>query len=343
MQGTALIAIGGNALVSAHEPATVAVQRSHVARACRAIAAVIADGWRVVVTHGNGPQVGAALLRSERAASEAYPLPLDVCVASTQGEIGCLLQQGLADALAAKHVHRSVATLLTQVVVDIDDPAFARPTKPIGPFYGDADVGKRRALGWTLIEQRPHGWRRLVASPQPRAIVEESIVRTLVEADVVVIALGGGGIPVMRATHHLTGVEAVIDKDLASALLATRLGVDQFVLATDVDRVYVDYGLETSRGLDRVTADDLKRYATNGQFPPGTMGPKVEAALRFVNATGNEAVVTSYEQLNQAFRGRAGTRVLARTHIEDRHGSVPHAHHGSRRPRLSQFQRRLPR
>lgn len=311
MQPTMLIAIGGNALIRAGEPATVATQRTHVAEICRAIAAIVGDGCRVVITHGNGPQVGAALLRSERTAQEVYPLPLDVCVASTQGEIGFLLQQALGEALEARHVHRRVASVVTQVVVASAGPAFGRPTKPIGPFYSLAEVDARRALGWTMVEEPPHGYRRVVASPAPREIVEESVIRTLVDANVVVITLGGGGIPVVRKGHRLTGVEAVIDKDLASALLATRLHVDRLVLSTDVDCVYLDYGRPTARGLADVTTDDLRRHAAAGHFPPGNMGPKVQAALQFVDAGGRDAIVTSYDRLGAALQGRAGTRVFA--------------------------------
>ena len=309
MQSTLLIAIGGNALLQAGEVATVATQRTRVAETCRAIADVVSSGWRVVITHGNGPQVGAALLRSERAAHDAYPLPLDVCVASTQGEVGFLLQQSLAEALAAKNIQWPVCTILTQVVVEPDDPAFANPVKPIGPFYSPVEAEARRSLGWAMVEEPPHGYRRAVASPEPVGIVEEPAIRTLVETGVVVIALGGGGIPVVRAGHRLTGVEAVVDKDLASALLATRLQVDRFVLSTDVDRIYLDFGALDARGLDHVTCDDLRRYAAAGQFPPGTMGPKVEAALRFVEAGGHEAIVTSYDALEAALAGRRGTHV----------------------------------
>jgi carbamate kinase len=309
---TLLIAIGGNALMPAGEPPTVAAQRAHVARACAAIARVVARGWRVVVTHGNRPQVGAALLRSERAAGEAYALPLDVCVASTQGEIGFLLQQGLGEALAARRINRPVVAVLAQVVVDPADPGFARPAKPIGPFYSRADAGARRPLGWILVEEPPHGFRRVVASPEPLEIVEERAIRSLLEANAVVITLGGGGIPVVRHGHRLTSVEAVVDKDLASALLASRLRADRLVLSTDVDRVYLDFGTPAARGLDDVTAGDLRRAAADGQFPPGTMGPKVDAALRFVDAGGGEAIIAASDQLDLAFTGRAGTHVTAR-------------------------------
>jgi carbamate kinase len=277
---------------------------------CRAIAEVVASGWRVVLTHGNGPQVGAALLRSERASQEAYPLPLDVCVASTQGEIGFLLQQALGEALESKGIRLPVVTLLAQVVVRPDDPGFAHPTKPIGPFYSDAETAGRRSLGWTMIEVPPHGCRRVVASPEPREVVEEMAIRALVDTNAVVITLGGGGVPVVRRDHALVGVEAVVDKDLASALLAARLRVDRLVLATDVDRVYLDYGTAAARGLDEVTADELRRHAAAGQFPPGSMGPKVEAALRFVNESDRDAVVTSYDRIGGALLGQAGTRVL---------------------------------
>lgn len=311
MPPTVLIAIGGNALVRPSEAPTASAERTRVAETCRAIGDVVSNGWRVVMTHGNGPQVGAALLRSERAAGEAYPLSLDLCVASTQGEVGYLLQQGLGSELAARGVRRSIATVVTQVVVDRHDPAFARPTKPIGPFYSVADLGVHRARGWTLVEEPPHGWRRVVPSPEPLEIVEESVIRALVDANVAVITLGGGGIPVVRDAYCLTGVDAVVDKDLASALLAKRLQVDRLILATDIDRIYLDFGTPKARGLDEVTVEDLRRYAAAGQFPAGSMGPKVDAVLRFVESFAREAIVCSLDQLRATLAGHAGTRIFA--------------------------------
>ena len=314
MPRTMLIAIGGNALIQAGEPATAAAERAHVSSTCRAIADLIADGWRVILTHGNGPQVGAALLRSERASADAYPLPLDLCVASTQGEVGVLLQQALETHLRARGLERSIATVVTQVVVDGGDRAFARPTKPIGQFYSAEAIAARRDRGWTIVEEPPHGWRRVVPSPEPLRVVEEPAIRALVDANVIVITLGGGGVPVVQGSRGLAGVEAVVDKDLASSLLATRLRLDRFVLATDVEGIYLDFATPRARRLDEVTSDDLRRYAALGQFPAGTMGPKVEAALRFVEAGGSDAIVTSYDRLNLALQGRAGTRVLAAAH-----------------------------
>jgi len=268
---------------------TIAAERTRVAEACRTLAEVLSQGWRAVITHGNGPQVGAALLRSELAARDAYPLPLDVCVATTQGEIGFLLQQALVEALAARSQHQPVCTMITQVVVRSDDPAFEHPTKPIGPD------------------------RRLVASPEPCEIVEEAVIRTLVDSGAVVIASGGGGIPVVRTGDRLTGIEAVVDKDLSSALLATRLRVERLVLSTDVDRIYLDFGTPHARGLNRVTAGELRRHAADGHFPRGTMGPKVEAALRFVEAGGAEAIVAAHDALEAALAGRVGTHVTLRS------------------------------
>ncbi|MBI2186451.1 MAG: carbamate kinase [Acidobacteria bacterium] len=310
MRPTVLIAIGGNSLIPAGEPPTVATQRRHVAETCRAIADVAARGWRVVLTHGNGPQVGAAVLRSERAVPEAYELPLDVCVASTQGEIGYLLQQALREALLHQRLRDPVATVLAQVVVAPDDAALAHPRKPIGPFYHHAQADRRRRAGWTIVEEPPHGYRRVVPSPEPLEIVEEGAIRTLVESGAIVITLGGGGIPVIRRGQTLEGVEAVIDKDLASALLATRLGVDVLLISTDVDAISLDFASPRARRLTEVTVDDLRGHAAAGQFPPGTMGPKVEAARRFVAAGGREAIVTSPNRLVAALEGHAGTHIF---------------------------------
>jgi carbamate kinase len=311
MKRTALVAIGGNSLIRPGEPLTVANERAHVAQTADALAQIVADGWQVVITHGNGPQVGAALRRSECGADEAYQLPLDMCVASTQAEIGLLLEQALCDALAARWLRCPIATVLTQVVVSAGDPAFAHPSKPVGRFYSASEADLRRQAGWTLVEEPPHGYRRYVPSPEPLEIVEEQGIRNLFEAGMLVIALGGGGVPVIRRGRHLEGVEAVIDKDLASALLAIHLGVDVLVLSTDVDRIYADFGRPGARGLGTVTADQLRDLATRRHFPPGTMGPKVEAALRFVAAGGREAIVTSADRIAAALAGAdQGTRVV---------------------------------
>jgi carbamate kinase len=308
------VAVGGNALIRAGEPVSVAGQRAHVSEICGELARVVAAGWRVVVTHGNGPQVGAALRRSELGADDAYPLSLDMCVASTQGEIGILLQQGLRGALQARAIDRPVATVLTQVVASPDDAAFLRPTKPVGAFYSAADAKSRRRAGWTLVEEPPHGYRRVVPSPEPLAIVEEPAIRALFDAGGIVIALGGGGVPVVQRDGRLEGIEAVIDKDLASALLANRLGVRALVMVTDVDRIYVNFSRPDARGLGIVPAGELRRLAADGHFPAGTMGPKVEAALRFVGARGSEAIVTSPDRLVSALEGHdEGTHVVSAT------------------------------
>lgn len=306
---TVLAAIGGNSLIRPGETTTVAAERAHVGETCRALAEVAARGWHLVVTHGNGPQVGAALRRSETAV-DTYPLPLDVCVASTQGEIGLLLQQALGEAFEARGVRRPVATVLSQVVVSADDPAFAKPEKPVGRFYTRAEADERSRAGWTLVQEPPHGYRRVVPSPEPLAVVEEGVIGTLVRAGVVVIALGGGGVPVVRRQGRMEGVEAVVDKDLASALLASRLGVDLLVFSTDVAGIYVGFARPGARVLRTVTVRELRAHAADGQFPPGTMGPKVEAALRFVAGRGTAAIVTSPDRLVAALDGHAGTHIV---------------------------------
>ena len=310
MAQTALIAVGGNSLIRAGEKGTIAEQLANTRRTAEAIVQIIRLGYHVVITHGNGPQVGAALLRSERAADQVYTHPLDVCDATTQGEIGYLLEQSLRAALADAGLNTPVAALLTQVVVSPDDPAMERPTKPIGPFYSAREAeAKRQQFGWDIVEDAARGYRRVVPSPEPIEIVEEDIIRRLVDTGVLVIAAGGGGIPVMRHGRGLLGVEAVIDKDRASALLASKLGCDVFIISTDAERVCLNYKRPDQRPLDRVTAAEMARHLAEGQFPPGNMGPKVESALRFLTNGGREVIITSYERLLEAVRGEAGTHI----------------------------------
>jgi carbamate kinase len=308
---SAVIAIGGNSLIRAGEKGTIAEQMANVRETSAALAGLLRDGLDLVVTHGNGPQVGAALLRTERAADEVYRLPLDVCVAATQGEIGYLLQQALSEQLAKAGLARPVVTMLSQVVVAADDPALSHPTKPIGPFYSQRDAEQRRdRFGWAIVEDAARGWRRVVPSPHPLEVIEEPIIRELVRSGTLVIACGGGGIPVVRANGHFRGIDAVIDKDAASALLATQLGVDLLIISTDVDRVYLDYRSDRRRPLDRVCAGELRRHLEAGQFPPGSMGPKIAAAVRFVEHAGGRAIITSPGRLVDAVRGAAGTQVV---------------------------------
>jgi carbamate kinase len=309
---TAVIAVGGNSLIRAGEKGTIAEQLANTRRTAEAIVQIIRQGVRVVVTHGNGPQVGATLIRSERAADQVYALPLDVCVAATQGEIGFLLQQSLQVELAMAGLATPVATVVTQVVVSGTDPAMERPSKPIGPFYSRREAEDRRdRFGWAIVDDASRGWRRVVPSPEPLEIVEEPVIRRLLDTGVLVIAVGGGGIPVVRQSRAgLKGVDAVIDKDRASALLASRIGAEWFIISTDADRVYVNFKKPDQRPLVRVSAGEMEAYCRDGQFPAGNMGPKVESALRFLRDGGREVIITSYERLFDAVRGEAGTHIV---------------------------------
>jgi carbamate kinase len=313
-----VLAVGGNALIRAGETGTVAEQLANARRTAAEIVRLCREGYKIVLTHGNGPQVGAALLRSERAVSQVPGHSLDVCDASTQGEIGYLLEQSLESELQAAGLHIPVVTVLTQSVVSIDDEAMRHPTKPVGPFYSRADAEeRRRQFGWEIVEDAARGYRRVVPSPEPIEILELDVIRDLVGRGVLVIACGGGGIPVVWKEGKLEGVEAVIDKDRASALLAMRLGVDLFVISTDTDYVYLDYKRPGQRPLRRVSASDLAIHLRAGQFPPGNMGPKIESVLRFLRAGGRQAVITSCENLRTAVAGSAGTQIFPDTAREE--------------------------
>ena len=309
---TILIAVGGNSLIRAGEKGTISEQLANARRTAAEIVALSAAGYRIVLTHGNGPQVGAALLRSERGASEVPGQPLDVCDACTQGEIGYLLQQSLETEIKHAGLHVPVVTLLTQCVVSLQDPAMSRPEKPVGPFYSQAEAeARRRQFGWQIVEDASRGYRRVVPSPEPIEIMELEVIRDLVEHNALVIACGGGGIPVVWRDGMLAGVEAVIDKDRASALLAARLGVDLFLISTDAEYVYLDFKKPTQRPLHRVSAGELQKHFEAGHFPPGNMGPKVESVLRFLRNGGKEAIITSCDRLREAVGGSAGTHVVA--------------------------------
>lgn len=311
MRRLTVVAIGGNSLIRAGQRGSIEEQRANALTTARAIAGLVRRGHGIVITHGNGPQVGAQLLRSEIAVDQAYPEPLDVCVADTQGAIGYILEQALMHAFAEAGMPVPVATVVTQVVVNADDPAFQRPTKPIGPFY-TAEQAQQRAydMGWTVVEDAGRGWRRVVPSPEPREIVEIDAIRDLASSGYVVIAAGGGGIPVIRHNGKLVGVEAVIDKDLAAALLARLLRARLLIISTDVECVYLHYRQQNETPLRCVRASTLRQYAAEGRFPPGNMGPKIEAALRFLATGGREVIITSPELLIAAVEGRTGTHIL---------------------------------
>lgn len=311
MSKTALVAVGGNSLIRAGEQGTTAEQLANARRTARALVELIHLGYRLIVTHGNGPQVGAQLLRSERASNVVYSQALDVCGASSQGEIGYLLEQSLRNELAAAGLEVPVVSLVTQTVISPDDPAMLEPSKPIGPFYSRAAAEqKRRALGWHIVEDAARGYRRVVPSPQPLEIVELDVIRSLFARDVLVVCTGGGGIPVVRVAGQLQGLEAVIDKDRASALLAAELAVDLFAISTDTDYVYLNYKKAGQTPLTSVTVSQLQQYQREGHFPPGNMGPKIESVLHFLRRGGKQAVITSFEHLCEAVAGRAGTRIV---------------------------------
>ena len=304
----ALVALGGHALLPLGKPPSVEGEFEQAAQAMGAIADMLASGWQVVITHGNGPQVGHILLRSELAQGEAYAIPLSVAVAESEGEIGYIVQQTLYNELAARNLHRPIATVLTQVLVSHDDPAFQEPSKPIGPALSDEQINAFRERS-VPVAQFAGSWRRVVPSPAPLSIIEADVVQQLCDSGVVVIAAGGGGIPVVSNNDRIAGVDAVVDKDLASAVLAIDINVSMFLILTDVDQVSLDLGTPGERPLLTMTVEEAQRHLNDGQFPPGTMGPKVEGAIRFVRRTGNRAIITSVQRVASAIAGLAGTEI----------------------------------
>ncbi len=314
MEKVAVISIGGNAISKAGQKGTIPEQFENTRESAEHIVDIIREGYSVVVTHGNGPQVGNVLLRAEMAEKKIYPLGLDTCGADTQGGMGYMIQQTVDNVLKRRGLEKTVATIVTQVVVDKDDPAFRNPTKPIGRYYTKEDADRLRSeKGWDIKEDSGgRGWRRVVPSPTPLEIVEVEAIRTLLESGCIVIACGGGGIPVIRSPDgSLKGVEAVIDKDLASSLLARRLCAGIFVIATDVEKVCINFKKPGQVELDRMTVSEAKHYSQEGHFAPGSMKPKVKAALDFVEATGNKVIITSIDGLGPALRGETGTHITA--------------------------------
>lgn len=308
-----VVAIGGNAIQPPGDEGSADAQRHRIEETAAKLADLVQAGHDLVVTHGNGPQVGNILLQNEEARNLVPAMPLDVCGAESQAQIGYLLAQALRNEFAVRRVDRGVVTVITQTLVDANDPAFAHPTKPIGPLYtSESDLIVKRAKGWKLVEDAARGgWRRVVPSPQPLDILEKDTIRRLV-ADGngnVVICAGGGGIPVVRRAGRLVGVEAVIDKDLAAAVLAHVLGWRSLVIATDVPQVALGYGTPTQRFVDRMTVAEAKKHLADGQFPAGSMGPKVQAAIDFLTSGGETAVIADLEHLVEAAEGKAGTRI----------------------------------
>lgn len=305
-----VVALGGNAILQAGQQGTAAEQKANVELAAEQIAQLILAGHQVVLTHGNGPQVGNILLQNAAASKDIPAMPLDICGAETQGFIGYLLQQALSNILLKHGYQQPVVTLVTQVLVDPADAAFQTPTKPIGPFYTAAQAAELMSSeGLVMREDRARGgWRRLVPSPIPQRIWEKDAVLSLIASGAVVIAAGGGGIPVIETADGLQGVEAVIDKDLAAQRLASDVGADVLLILTDVDAVALDWGLPTQSFLSQISLAEAKEYQAAGHFQAGSMGPKVAAACGFLTAGGKTAIITSLQAASLALAGQAGTR-----------------------------------
>ncbi len=307
-----LLALGGNAIIPPGKGGRIDQQIGVAEKTMRQVAAFLRPPDQLLITHGNGPIVGNILIRNQAAAHEIAPMPLDVCGADSQGGIGYMLQQVLLNELRRIGSSRGVVTVVTQVRVEADDPAFARPTKPIGPFYDRRRAEELRvANGWQVIEDAGRGYRRVVPSPRPQEIIEAAVIRALLDAGVVVIAAGGGGIPVVRdAGGQLRGIEAVIDKDRAAVELARAVQSDLFINVTGVARVSIGFGTSKQQDLESLPVDEAERFLAAGEFPAGSMGPKIEAAIDFLAAGGSEVLITSPAVLQEALDGRGGTRLV---------------------------------
>jgi carbamate kinase len=308
-----VLAIGGNSLIPDKEHQTVQDQYAAADETSDHIAGLIEQGWDVAVSHGNGPQVGFILRRSELASNELHEVPLDYCGADTQGAIGYMLQQTMMNDFAERGIEKNVVTVVTQVEVDPDDPAFENPAKPIGSFMDEDEAFRRRDdEGWDIKEDAGRGWRRVVASPQPVKIIELDVIKGLLDAGVATIAVGGGGIPVIRNSEgRLEGIAAVIDKDLASALLANQVDADLLLISTAVEKVALDFGKPEQRWIDRMTLAEVKGYLDEGtHFAEGSMAPKMRAVVQFLEAGGKEALITNPTNLERAMAGETGTRIV---------------------------------
>jgi carbamate kinase len=307
----AVVAFGGNALIRANEKGTLADQLRNAGRAASVLLKIVRSGYELVLVHGNGPQVGLSMLRVAAAAPDVPAVPLDVCVAETQGSMGYLLGTALSNRLRKDAVEKPVVTLLTRVVVDQEDPAFSDPTKPVGPFFTAEQAAAMKAGGQSVVEDAGRGWRRVVPSPKPLRVVEIDVIRHLVGEGHIVIAGGGGGIPVGEAEDHtLTGTEAVIDKDYVAALVAKSVRAQLFVILTEVAQVCVDFGKPTQRGIERMDLIEAIDHYRDGQFPRGSMGPKIEAAIDYLMNGGQEALITNAASLGDALQRRAGTTIV---------------------------------
>jgi len=309
---TAVIAVGGNSLITDPKKKSIDDQYAAAQASMHHIAGMIASGWDVVISHGNGPQVGFILRRSELAMHELHPVWMDYAVADTQGAIGYMFQRALRNEFKIRGMDKQAVSLVTQVLVDAGDPAFQNPTKPIGSFMDEADAQIRaKELGWVVIEDAGRGWRRVVPSPEPKAILEVDAIQALVGQGFTVVACGGGGIPVFeKPDGTLRGEEAVIDKDSASALLAISLNVDLFLIATGVEKVALHFHTPNERWLDRMTIAQAEQYIAEGHFAKGSMQPKVEAVVHFVRATGHKGLITIPWKLEEALRGETGTWIV---------------------------------
>jgi carbamate kinase len=309
---SAIVAIGGNALIKSGQKGTIYQQFANARETCAHLIQLIKEGYEIVLTHGNGPQVGFALRRHEKSKDLIPPYPLGVCVAETVGSMGYMLQQTMQNTVKRHGLKKDTVTVITQVVVDKDDQSFKKPTKPIGQFFTKEEIDMRvESDGWTVVEDSGRGWRRVVPSPKPLRIVEKDTIAHLLEMGKIIIACGGGGLPVVELEDGtLDGVEAVIDKDYASSKLAQQLGVDELIVLTNVDRVSLSYGTEDECPLDTISMFQARQYLEEGHFPPGSMGPKVEAAIGFLESGGKRVVITSHERLMDGVRCKAGTQIL---------------------------------
>lgn len=308
----AVIAVGGNSLIRDKAHATIPDQAKAASQSMKNIAGMIANGWDVVITHGNGPQVGFILRRAELALHELHPVPLDYCGADTQGAIGYMFQQALYNEFKLRGIDKLAAAVVTQALVDRNDPAFQKPTKPIGTFMDEADALKRKEEdGWNVVEDAGRGWRRVVPSPIPQRIIEASAIGKLIEAGYVVISNGGGGIPVIENDDGtLTGVEAVIDKDFGGSILATSLGADLFLITTAVEKVALNFNKPDQQWLDRITLAEARQYLEEGHFAKGSMEPKMKAIINYLENGGKSALITDPENVERALKGETGTWIV---------------------------------